>query len=324
MGSLPALRVDNVRKAFDDGNHDAFTDLCSYRGRLWLTCRSCPDGHMVFTSSRIIVLVSDDGQQWHEVFSFSVAGRDTRDPHFLVFGDQLFVYTGTWLVPGPGEPRNLNDHLGYAVWTADGVAWSGPRSLEGTYGHYIWRAAAIGGRAYLCGRRRRDFVAGLADEAAAESIESAMLESDDGLIWRFRSRFVEAGGDETAFVFGGDGSVLAIARGADAQPAQVCRAHPPYAQWQRHSLDRNVGGPLLARWGEHLLVAGRRTLPSTPAVTAIYWLAGDALHEVALLPSSGDNSYPGLVPLTAERALFSYYSSHEGSTSVYLADLSLG
>lgn len=323
MPSLPDLRVEAIRKAFDDGHHDAFTDLCRFRGRIWLTCRSCPDGHMVFTSSRIVVLVSDDGQKWEEVHSFSVPDRDTRDPHFLVFRDTLFVYTGTWLVPPEGQARDLNDHLGYGAWTQDGRQWHGPRMLEGTYGHYVWRAAAIGDRAYLCGRRRRHFAAGLADEDAAEGIESAMLESEDGLVWRFRARFTEEHGDETAFLFEESGEVLAIARGSADLPARVCRSRPPYTAWFRTLLDRNLGGPLLARWGDRYLVAGRKTVAPEPACTAIYWLDGDALREVAILPSAGDNSYPGLLPLSADRALFSFYSSHEGSTSVYLAELRL-
>ena len=49
----------------------------------------------------------------------------------------------------------------------------------------------------------------------------------------------------------------------------------------------------------------------------------DALHEIAELPSGGDNSYPGFVPLSETRGLLSYYSSHEGSgTSLAPSELS--
>lgn len=323
MNDLPQLRLESVRQVFDDGAHDAFTDLCRFKDRLYLTCRSCPDGHMVFASSRIVVLASDEGRAWKEVFAFSVPNRDTRDPHFLTFRDTLFVYTGTWLVPPPGQQRDLNDHLGYGAWSADGKTWHGPRMLEGTYGHYIWRAAACGDRAYLCGRRRREFAAGQANEEAPHNIESAMLESEDGLIWRFRALFAEEGGDETAFLFEADASVVAIVRGPDAQPARLCRSAPPYTLWSRKTLDRNVGGPLLAKWGKYYLVGGRKTLDPGNPRTSLYWLIDDALHEAAELPSAGDNSYPGFLPLDESQALLSYYSSHEGSTSIYLAELSL-
>jgi len=328
MARTPQLRIDAVRQIFDDGNHNAFTDLCRFQDRFYLTFRSCPDGHMVFASSRIVVLASDDADQWQEVFAFSVPDRDVRDPHFLVFDDRLFVYTGTWLVPPEGERRDLNDHLGYGAWSRDGRTWRGPRLLEGTYGHYVWRAAA-GGRAYLCGRRRRAFAAGQEAESRPELIEGALLESADGLVWRFAGLFTESYGDETAFLFEDDGSIVALARGAGPQPARICRSGPPYRRWTRTDLDRNVGGPLLARWGERYLVGGRKTIEPERPRTALYWLVEDRLEEIAELPSGGDNSYPGFVPLGESRGLLSYYSSHEGSgtslppSSIYLAELSL-
>lgn len=324
MSASTDLRIESIRKVYDDGNHNAFTDMCRFQGRMFLTCRSCPDGHMVFASSRIVVLASDDGSRWEPVYTFRVPHRDTRDPHFLVYGGKLFVYSGTWLVPPEGEQRDLNDHLGYGAWSHDGRTWNGPHMLEGTYGHYIWRAAEYGGQAYLCGRRRREFAAGIAAEEGTELIEGAMLASDDGLIWRYAALFTESHGNETAFLFQDDGSVLALARGTATVPARVCRARPPYTDWTRTRLDRNIGGPMLARWGERYLVGGRKTVDAAQPRTTLYWLVDETLQEITELPSSGDNSYPGFLEMDESRALLSYYSSHEGSTSVYLADLRLG
>jgi hypothetical protein len=156
-----------------------------------------------------------------------------------------------------------------------------------------------------------------------------MLESEDGLVWRFRALFQEEHGDETAFVFTEDGSVVALARGGGSRPAQVCRAQPPYRSFSRVNLDRNVGGPLLVRWGDHWLVGGRKTIGETGPRTTLYWLVGDRLEQCAELPSGGDNSYPGFAALGPDRALVSYYSSHEGSgtglapCAIYLAELQL-
>ena len=48
-----------------------------------------------------------------------------------------------------------------------------------------------------------------------------------------------------------------------------------------------------------------------------------AAYSPALrLPSGGDNSYPGFV-WYKDRLWTSYYSSHEGKTSVYLAKIAL-
>jgi hypothetical protein len=283
---------------------------------------------MVFPTSTIIIMVSDDLTNWQQVHRFGVPRRDTRDPHFLVFKDRLFVYTGTWHCgdrPNPSSQRDLNMHLGYAAWSEDGRQWHSPVMLEGTFGHYIWRAATYGDKAYLCGRRKHEFD----DRQRGEGpeVESAMLESDDGLVWRTRSLFQKTHGDETAFQFTADGSILAIGRrGRDK--AQILRSNPPYSQWDRRELDRYIGGPLLTRWNDRWVVGGRK-FGDSGARTSMCWLVGDDLHEFAQLPSGGDNSYPGFLALSPTHAVMSWYSSHEKDengqtiTAIYLADLTI-
>ena len=324
------VRVTSVRRVFHNGEHNAFTDLCRFRDRFYLTFRSCPDGHMVHPTASIIVLASPDGERWEQVHRFHVAERDTRDPHFLVFCDKLFVYTGTWYsgkTTLPREDYDLNKHLGYAAWTDDGVEWHSPIMLEGTFGHYIWRAAAHGDKAYLCARRNPQFKITARGEGA--DVESLMLESDDGLVWRKRAVFQESAGDETAFLFEPDGSILAIGRQGAGKEAQLLCSHPPYGSWQRTSFDRAIGGPLVAKWGDRYLVGGRHTTKDRGPKTSLCWLVGERLTEFAELPSGGDNSYPGFVELSPTRGLVSYYSSHERDqagkpiTAIYLAELSL-
>lgn len=324
---LPEVEVVSVRKAFDNGEHNAFTDLCKFQDRFFLTFRSCPDGHGVNPTSSIIVLASDDTKTWEEVHRFNVPRRDVRDPHFLVFDDKLFIYTGAWYC-GDSAPKSyeMNQHLGFAVWSADGTTWQGPAMLEGTYGHYVWRAAQFGDKAYLCGRRKHEFAETQTREERDALVESALLESTDGLVWRKVGLFQDRLGDETAFLFEDDGSILAVARCGGNRPAQICRSEPPYSNWQRTTLDRYIGGPLLVKWDGHYLVGGRSTL-SGSAKTSLCWLDGDQLQEFAVLPSGGDNSYPGFVALDDKHAVVSYYSSHERDadgktiTAIYLADL---
>ena len=323
-----AVDVSNVRRVFHNGEHNAFTDLIKYKERFYLAFRSCPDGHGVSPNASVIVLGSDDRVEWDEVHRFRVALRDTRDPHFLIFNDNLFVFTGTWFSgerPARGDELELNLHLGYAVSTKDGINWSGPTMLEGTFGHYVWRAAAFDGKAYLCGRRKLGFRVGPKGEG--EDVESLMLESDDGLVWRKRATFQEVAGDETAFLFEPDGSILAVGRRGRAS-AQLLRSAPPYEKWDRKDFDRYIGGPLLKKWGGRYVVGGRNTTGDTPK-TSMYWLVGDKLHEFARLPSGGDNSYPGFVALSPTHAVMSWYSSHEKAddgrpvTAIYMADLEI-
>lgn len=325
--SAPQVEIGPVRRAFHDGHHNAFTDLCRFRDKIYLTFRTCPDGHGVHPTSSILILSSSDGVAWEEVLRFSVPKRDTRDPHFLIFKDKLFVYTGTWHCgDGPPKKWELNDHLGYAVYSANGRDWQGPVLLEGTYGHYIWRAATDGESAFLCARRKVDFAA--SGSAEPPEIESALLESSDGLIWKLRDFFQREKGDETAFLIEDDGTLLALSRTHGNEDAQLARSRPPYHDWERKHLDRAVGGPLLAKWQGHYLVGGRNT-SGKQAYTSLGWLIGDRFQEIAKLPSAGDNSYPGFVPLDEKRGLVSYYSSHEKDesgkpiTAIYLTELTL-
>ncbi|MEX2581067.1 MAG: hypothetical protein WD342_18555 [Verrucomicrobiales bacterium] len=323
----PKVSVENVRLAFDNGEHNAFTDLVRWQGKFWLTFRSCPDGHMVHPTSSILILSSEDAETWQEEHRFSVARRDTRDPHFLVFDDKLFVYTGTWWAGDPKVPRDLNRHLGYAVYSEDGEGWSEPTQLEGTYGHYIWRATTHDGKAYLCGRRKRNYSEEESGTGASRVVESAMLESDDGLVWKFHSLFQPDRGNETAFLFEEDGALVAVSRSGTA-PAQLVRADPPWTEKTRVDFEDYIGGPLLVKWGDRYLVGGRRNTEDGPR-TALYWLQGQSLKRFAELPSGGDNSYPGFVELDNGKGLVSWYSSHEKDddgepiTAIYLAELAL-
>ena len=72
------------------------------------------------------------------------------------------------------------------------------------------------------------------------------------------------------------------------------------------------------------LAGSREYEPSSH--TALWWLdpATAKFTDVVTFPSSGDNSYPGLVvDAKQNRVLVSYYSSHEGKASIYLATLRL-
>jgi hypothetical protein len=336
---LPEVEVTNIRRVFHNGEHNAFTDLVHWRGQFWLTFRSCPDGHMVHPTASIIVLTSTDTRRWRQVHRFHVPERDTRDPHFLIFQEKLFIYTGTWYCGDSSPPRSeytLNRHLGYAAWSSDGARWHSPIMLEGTFGHYIWKASSFDGKAYLCGRRNQQFDIKARGEGAR--VESAMLESDDGLIWRKRTLFQDEQGDETAFLFEKGGSILAIGRRGN-NPAQLLQSKPPYTQWNRRDLDRYMGGPLITRWGDRYVAGGRKAgaalVGDRGPRTSLYWLnpngktEQDLLHEFAELPSGGDNSYPGFVARNPRQAVVSWYSSHEKDTegkpitAIYMADLEI-
>ena len=81
---LPSVKVISVERIFHNGEHNSFTDMCKFNDTYYVTFRSCPEGHMIFPSSSVIVLSSKDGKDWKQVHRFNILMRDTRDPHFLI------------------------------------------------------------------------------------------------------------------------------------------------------------------------------------------------------------------------------------------------
>ena len=96
-------------------------------------------------------------------------------------------------------------------------------------------------------------------------------------------------------------------------------SHPPYTDWNWKSLGVRIGGPHMIQLPDGRFVAVVR-LYDAPVRTSLCWLdpVNGRLTEALKLPSGGDTSYAGLV--WHDGLLWvSYYSSHEGKTSIYLA-----
>lgn len=322
------LHAQSIRTVRLDDNHNAFTDLIAFEGSLYLTFRICPEGHMLYPSSRITVLRSDDaGATWREVLRFAAPdpGHDLRDAHWLRLGGRLHLYVSAWRIPGSDEFRDLNQMRSYTASTADGVSWDGPTHLPDLDGHFVWRAADHAGRGYLCGRWLRDLAA-VPFREHPELVQSRMLVSDDGRAWREAGLFQEVDGNETAFAFDPDGAVTAVCRRTGRLTAQLCESRPPYTQWRRRDLGRFIGGPVLTRWGADWLVGGR-DFDGPRALTRLWWLRDGVLEPALDLPSGGDCSYPGIHIIDATHALVSWYSSHHasggmhGPAAIYLAEL---
>jgi hypothetical protein len=105
---------------------------------------------------------------------------------------------------------------------------------------------------------------------------------------------------------------------------------PLYREWRWQEVKMRLGGPNFIELPDGALWAGTReytgALRSDPsqkgASTVLARLTRDSIEPVLLLPSGGDTSYPGLV--WHETVLWmSYYSSHEGKSSIYLAKIKL-
>ena len=71
------------------------------------------------------------------------------------------------------------------------------------------------------------FVKNLEEKEEDEDEAPKYVQGSNGLIWKKRAFFQETAGDETAFLFEADGSVLAVGRHGGGKNAQLLRSKPP-------------------------------------------------------------------------------------------------
>jgi hypothetical protein len=131
--------------------------------------------------------------------------------------------------------------------------------------------------------------------------------------------------NESDLIFDGKNAFALVRRDADSYSAQLGHSKFPYKKWSWIDLGRYIGGPVMLHLGENFALVAGRIVKNGQLVTGLLKmnLANGDLQELLILPSAGDNSYPGLV-LKEGLLYVSYYSSHEDNkSSVYLAQVKL-
>src|SRR5262249_47275170 len=96
---------------------------------------------------------------------------------------------------------------------------------------------------------------------------------------------------------------------------------PPYREWTWHETKYRLGGPNFLPLPDGSLWATSRLYPRGPK-TVLARLGRDTYEPVLTLPSGGDTSYARMVWHDRQLGV-SYYSSHEGKSSIYLARIEL-
>ncbi|MEU5674210.1 sialidase family protein [Micromonospora sp. NPDC047762] len=310
MTSSPTRRrtteVVAVRRIGDSAPHSAFTDLVRYAGSWFCAFR---EARTHLSDDGVIrVLTSTDGRSWTSATIIAQPGADLRDPRFVARPDgrlQLLAAAATGAASKTFQT---------VTWlSTDGHTWGDPTPV-GEPGVWVWRAAWHDDAMYGVGYATR------------EPRFARLYRSTDGVDLRqwVPTLFADGYPNESGLVFAPDGTALCLLRrDAATASAQLGRAVPPYRDWTWTDLGVQVGGPALLRLPDGLLLAGVR-LHDGEVRTAICVVDADRgeLTELVALPSGGDTSYPGLV-WHDDLLWVSYYSSHEGKTCVYLAEVSL-
>ena len=306
-----------VRKIWDQGNHNAFTDLVRFKGSWFCVFREAkahvsPDG-------AVRVLTSTDGHQWTSAALLQMPGYDLRDPKISTTGDgkRLMIVGGATVREG-SQPSTANQS--FVAFAPDGrkwdkIFWAGPTN------QWLWRVTWQGGKAY-----------GVSYDVTpasrtAKKYGTTLLRADDGInfVHLVPNLFNTSGPTEATLRFDKDGFGYCLQRrdGATNNTALLGTSRPPYTDWEWRDLGKYFGGPNFIQLpGGRWIAVGRLqnhgTPPATKTVVCDLDTTHGALTPLLTLPSGGDSSYPGLVWHEGQLWI-SYYSSHEGKTSIYLA-----
>ena len=313
----PEAELVDVRRIWDAAPHNAFTDLVRHDGR-WLCVFREGAGH-VSHDGAIRVIASADGKVWTSSALLQTPDEsmpDLRDPKISHAPDGRLMLVAGAANRKKGEAR----HRTFVWFSSDGRTWGNATPI-GEVNRWLWRVTWHGGAAYTVGYGRE----------GAERLARLYRSADGRTFTPLVPRLFEAATpsdtgypNEATLRFLPDGRCLCLLR-RDGSPntAQLGTAAAPYTEWTWKDLGVRVGGPNVIRLPDGRLVAVTRRYEGG-ARTSVQWLDAEqgTLTEILRLPSGGDTSYAGLV---AHEGLLwvSYYSSHEGKTSIYLARVRL-
>lgn len=313
-----AIKADivDVKKIWDAGEHNAFTDLIRWNDRWWCTFREGKDH--VGGDGAIRVLTSTDGLKWESAALLTEKGIDLRDPKFSVMpSGKLMLNCGGSVYEG----KTLKGKQSRVLFSSDGRNWTAPQRILHE-GEWCWRVTWHDGVAYAAVYRSTG-----SSSTPGPEWGLVLYRSTDGVKWDLVTNMEVAGRpNETTLRFEPNGEMIAmVRREAGDTMGYIGRASPPYTKWTWQVSNYRLGGPNFIRLPSGAWIVGTRDYTALKpgakgaAKTILAELEKDGgLTRLATFPSAGDNSYPGLV--WHDGLLWmSYYSSHEGKTSIYLA-----
>ena len=242
----------SVREIHGDGTHNAWPDICRWRGRYYVAFNSGGKNHG--GGHGLLVLSSTDGLKWETVLHKSAGEwgilenttRTTVCPKFLPLEDRLilvfYFYTEGDMDVSPqrkadlkrrwlslkGSEESFERWVGHhntsfrtgVSYSEDGRRFEDPEPLLDPSWR-IWRPQTFQGRHYIIGYRCHgqewsfspELESMIPEAHTFEMFESASLfSSADGLSWGKVSDIAAEDNDETDFDFAPDGRILAVSR----------------------------------------------------------------------------------------------------------------
>jgi hypothetical protein len=314
--------IVSAEKIWDQGKHNAFTDLIRWHDKWYCTFREA-DAH-VGGDGKLRVLESIDGKKWESVALIEETGIDLRDPKLSITpDDRLMIVAGGSVYEG----KTLKGRQPRVAFSKDARAWTPPQRVL-SEGEWLWRVTWHGGTCYGVSYNAAERQSKEAKDAAKEGKappgpaewKLKLFASADGVKYTLITHLdVPGHPNETTLRFMPDGEMVAIVRREGGKTfGWIGHSRAPYTEWTWAETKHRLGGPNFIRLPDGSLWAAGRSYPGG-AKTVLARMSADGKYEPALtFPSGGDTSYPGLVWHNGELWM-SYYSTHEKKSSIYIA-----
>ena len=312
----------SVKKIWDAVPHSAFTDLIRFNDEFYCTFRE-GTGHIPGKKTgdgdgdgEIRVIKSKDGETWESVALLKKKGYDLRDSKISVTPDGRLMLTigGSIYIDG----RLTDRHPQVSFSDKNGANFSDPQPMLldpaiRSEKDWVWRVTWHKGIGY-----------GVVYRAEGAAWGSALIKTKDGVNYDLVQTFNIDGRPNEATVRFDDKDTMYILlrRESGGFSGVLGESKFPYTDWTWKELGKRLGGPDFIFLPSGKILIGSRAYDNGVA-TALYRLdEADKMIEIVRLLSGGDTSYPAFV-IHNGTLWMSYYSSHEGKTSIYLAKFPL-
>lgn len=308
----PEPELVSVACIWNQAPYNAFTDLARFNDRWFCTFR-IGEHHVYGEDGRIQIIASDDGAAWEGTAVLAEEGIDLRDPKLSVMPDgRLMMLAGGSVYEGKKyitrQPR--------VAFSEDGVHWTPTQRILGD-GEWLWRVTWHKGVGYGV-TRHLSFVDG------KKRTVVRLVKTTDGLHYDEITGWGELHNrpNETTVRFLEHDEMMALVRREEGDcHGYIGTSKPPYTAWTWFETQYRLGGPNFIQAPDGSLWAGTRSYGKQTR-TILARMGRDFFEPALELPSGGDTSYPGMVWHDG-LLWFSYYASHEGKASIYLAKIRL-
>lgn len=316
-----------VSKIWQQGAHNAFTDLLRFKNRFYCSFRE-GDAHVggKDKNGKVRILGSKDGKKWTSVALLEVEGIDLRDPKLSITPDKkiMVIMAGATFadgVVGLLYPMvSFSDKAG-KTFQAPEKSLVDPAITPSK--DWIWRVTWHKGIGY-----------GINYQLKENAKDRTTLKRDAWLIYLMKTTdgksFEKVSQievpdlpNEATIRFGkNDSAYVLVRKEAGDKMGVLAKSAAPYNQWKLDDLTYRLGGPNFIFYQDAELIVGTRLYEAVTTTGILVTDLNGKVKKTIRLPGRGDTSYTGLL-IHKKKLWVSYYSSHEGKTSIYLAEIPL-